>query len=313
MIQAFGTRPDIPGPIQGLFARPFELDQVAVVQFADRGVDWVGYDFLVMPRTHYEALLGDPFMVAERAPPPWDERGSLPLLEWPAEPLPHRTVAQVREVLQRIKVHALPQGADPASENFERTSENSESPALLGGAQVLVEGGRLVFERPQPDTELLRGLWLLLPNSNRCQLWPASFAFSNQLRFDALVIPHARGLEFEGYTTEERAVEYPEGYYELNLQIAAEAGDQEALDALFQRRSARQVVHLYFAVLLLSLALVFGGWLMRTDFFQPAVAPERPLQAAAAAGMVGSGDPWTALGIYRLGKAMWSAPPGDKQ
>ena len=40
------------------------------------------------------------------------------------------------------------------------------------------------------------------------------------------------------------AENYPEGRYELNLQIAAEAGDQHELDSLFTRRSRKQTLQL---------------------------------------------------------------------
>jgi hypothetical protein len=206
-----------------VFAQPFGKRHVAVVQAADtadRGADRPGqfmYRFLIIPRPAYRTLMGDPFAVAERFPPPWAARGELPTLAWPVEPPPLRTVAEVRQVLQR-----------------------DEGPALLGGAQVLVDGGRVVFERPGPEPGLVRGLWALLPATTRCDLWPASFAFSNTLRFDAMVVPQGQGAAFAGYVNEEQAGNYPEGRYELNVQIAAEAGDQAELNALFARRSRAQ-------------------------------------------------------------------------
>ena len=62
----------------------------------------------------------------------------------------------------------------PPAPDFERTAENSESPALLGGVQVLVDGGRLVFQRPAADLPLVEGLWTLLPHGIRGKLWPPS-------------------------------------------------------------------------------------------------------------------------------------------
>src|SRR5205809_3050867 len=100
-----------------------------------------------------------------------------------------RSVYQVQTVLRRVKASALREGEDPEAPDFERTVENSESPALLGGAQVLVDGGRLAFERPQGDLRLAAGLWLLLPEMTRCRLWPTSFAFGPELEFDLLVTP----------------------------------------------------------------------------------------------------------------------------
>src|SRR5262249_25723667 len=152
----------------------------------------------------YIDLTGDPFLLAERFPPNWSVRGDLPPLSWPdGSPPARRTVAQVQAALQ-----------------------NGDSPTLLGGTQALIDAGRLVFERPAPATDLLRRLWLLLPVSSRAHLWPASFAFGNSLKFDVLVVPRADPENYADYIREEQAGDYPEGRYELALQIAAEAGDQ---------------------------------------------------------------------------------------
>src|SRR5207253_190209 len=120
----------------------------------------------------------------------------------------------------------------------------------LGGAQVLVDGGRLVFEREAGDLGLLAALWTLLPDSTRCKLWPASFAFSNRLEFDVLAVPGFDPAEYEGYTNEEQAADYPPGSYELALQLAAEAGDQYELDRVFARRNSGEVLRRALALLL---------------------------------------------------------------
>src|SRR5262249_37683008 len=133
----------------------------------------------------------------------------------------------------------------------------------LGGVQALVDGGRLVFERPAPATELLRSLWMLLPHSTRNQLWPASFAFGNALHFDVLVVPRAVGDDYEGYLTEEQTGDYPQGRYELGLQIAAEAGDQRELDALFARRSRAQTFRLGLVLLVGVIVLLLIAKLLR--------------------------------------------------
>jgi hypothetical protein len=304
MILSFGNRPAGVACPDAVFARPFDLDQVAVVQVADQPSDFLGFHFLVMPRWTYEKFLGDPFHLAAKFPAPWGERRTLPTHTWPCVPLPPRTVEEVRQVLKSVKVHALAGNVDPKSKDFERTTENSESPALLGAAQILVEGGKVVFERAQPDTPFLQGLWTLLPISTRPFLWPASFAFSNQLGFDALVVPQARGPEYEGYLNEEQAIEYPEGYYELNLQIAAEAGNQDELDALLNRRNPKQVWQWALMVLILAIGFLF---LRQIDFTPDPPPPpaDLHLRAAAAAGVVAVTDPWTALGIMHLGNQMW--------
>ncbi|HXG11313.1 MAG TPA: hypothetical protein VNK04_16280 [Gemmataceae bacterium] len=219
----FGDRPAGTACPSCVFARPLGKRHVAIVRAADQGADDTGrpgalaFHLLVLPRDAYAGFGGDPFALADFFPPPWEMADELPTLSLPARPLPPRTVEQVQAVLRR-----------------------PDSAALLGGAQALVDGGRLVFERPAPDTDLLRSLWMLLPTSTRAELWPASFAFGNDLGFDVLVVPRAAGEGFAGYLSEEQAADYPEGRYELNLQIAAEAGDQHQLDLLFARRSAAE-------------------------------------------------------------------------
>jgi hypothetical protein len=222
----FGERPAGVACPACVFARPFGKKHVAVVQVADQGSDDAGrpgalaFRLLVLPHDAYAFLGGDPFALAARFPPPWHARGELPPLSCPAEPPPKRTVAQVQALLGRFQ---------------------EMQPTLLGGVQALVDGGRLAFERPEPDPELLRGLWTLLPNNTRSHLWPASFAFGNVLGFDAVVVPQARGVEFAGYVRESQAGDYPEGRYELGLQVAAESGDQASLNSLFAHRSHRDV------------------------------------------------------------------------
>jgi hypothetical protein len=264
----FGERPPGMACPPCVFARPLDAQHVAVVQVADQGADDAGrlgplaFRLLALPRRAYEALGGDPFAVAERFPPSWWTRGELPPLEWewPPESLPPRTVQDVQRVLQRTL----------------------EGPSLLGGAQALVDGSRLVFERPGPDEDLVRCLWTLLPTSTRCRLWPAGFAFGNRLGFDVLVVPRAAGPELSGYLNEDQAAEYPEGQYELSLQIAAEAGDQHALDALFRRRSRAETWRLGLTLLgLLMVVLVASNVLGPRP--APRLRPPAKLDLPAAA------------------------------
>jgi hypothetical protein len=233
----FGERPAgiaCPGAV---FARPFGPKHVAVAQVADLGSDdanrpgALGFYVLILPRSGYVEWIGDPFTVADRYPPPWAARGALPTLSWPVESLPRRTVAQVQQALK-----------------------NGDSPTLLGAVQALIDSGRVVFERSAPAGQLLRDLWLLLPSSSRAELWPASFAFSNDLQFDVLATPRVDPVRFPDYLTEEQAGDYPQGRYELGLQVAAETGDQRELDALFARRSSRQTLKL--AIVLVVGALI---------------------------------------------------------
>lgn len=254
----FGERPAGVRCPECLFAHEFGKAHVAVVQVADQGTDDSGrpgalaFRLLIIPREAYRELMGDPFLVAERFPAPWETREQLPTLSWPAEAPPRRSVAQVQDVLK-----------------------SSNGPTVLGGAQALVDGGRLVFERSAPDLDLIRGLWMLLPSSTRCELWPATFAFGNALGFDAVVTPHV-GDAFGGYVTEEQAEYYPEGRYELNLQIAAEADDQKELDRLFARRSRAQTWRLGLILLAVFLFVV-----LLNQFTLPTPRPPEPRERAS--------------------------------
>jgi hypothetical protein len=249
LCKGFGERPSGVSCPPCVFARPFGRQFVAVVQAADQGrhdaggLRWLAFHLLLLLRSDYECLGGDPFALVERCAPDWQVRGELPALTWPAEVLPARTVEQVRRVLQR-----------------------PEGPNLLGASQILVDGGRVAFERLAAETELIRDLWTLLPTRTRSELWPASFAFGNALRFDALVVPpgvrEKTPADFPHYATEEEAGDYPEGRYELNLQTAAEAGSQADLDALFARRSRSEMWRLGLVILLIALVLpLLVSWL----------------------------------------------------
>ncbi len=228
----FGERPAGVTCPACVFARPLGKRHVAVVQAADRGPDDAGrpgvlaFRLLVLARELYDNLGGDPFLVADAFPPQWDAAGDLPSLEWTAGPPPRRSVAALAKVLD------VPNSA-----------------VLLGGAQALLDGGRIVFERREPADGLLRSLWALLPASSRSRLWPATFVFANASRFDVAVVPRADDPALARYVDEVRAGDYPEGRYELALQTAVEDDDQERVDALLTRRSRAQVMRLGFALL----------------------------------------------------------------
>ena len=170
LLAGFGARPTGVACPAAVFAQPFGKQHAAIVQVADLSNDelgrpaHLGFRLLVLPRKAFADWITDPFLVADRFPPPWQARGDLAALSWPIESLPPRPVSAIQAVLRR-----------------------PDSPVLLGGVQSLVDGARLVFERAAPDGDLLRSLWALLPTSTRGHLWPATFAFGNALGFDALV------------------------------------------------------------------------------------------------------------------------------
>jgi hypothetical protein len=307
IIHGFGFPPGGVACPLAVFALPLAPRQVTVVRVAAQadgaGRRCLAFHFLVMDRASYERFVGDPFALARGLPTAWGKRGELPALSWPAEPLPARTVADVQKVLRRVKASALRDDEDPESPDFQRTVENSESPALLGGVQVLVDGGKLVFTRPQSDLALVESLWTLLPYSTRGKLWPASFAFGNDLGFDVIVVPRLNVADFEGYTTEEQAALYPQGSYELALQMAAESGDQRELETVFRRRNSSEVLRLALVLLAGMALLVIGSrWLGPS----PSAVGEQQRKAAAAAGIIAVGDPWTAASMLEYGHRLWT-------
>jgi hypothetical protein len=321
LILGFGERTGGVSCPLALFAFPLSLQYIAVVQVADQepGVapqpppsaekvggasdGWraLAFRILVIRRNDWVTHLGDPFAVARRWPAEWTASGGLPSLRWSSEPLPPRSVAQVQAVLQRVKAYALREDEDPELQ-VERTVENSESPSLLGGAQVLVDGGKLVFVRRAPDPGVVEALWTLLPHSLRPTIWPATFVFSNALGFDVVVVPRAGEEDWDGYTTEEQAADYPAGSYELALQTAAESGDQAELDAVFTRRTSGETLSLAVKLLIFVALVVLAGRLLMPS--PPGFTPQR--QAAVAAGIVGAaaGDPWSSLSLYQVGKRL---------
>jgi hypothetical protein len=227
----FGQRPAGVVCPAAHFACPFGRSHVAVVQVVDQPDGSLGFRFLVLARDLYRHL-GDPFAVADRYPPDWPARGSLPTLAWPPEVLPKRTVGQIQNVLK-----------------------TGDSSLLLGSAQALVDGGRVVLRRDAPAEDFLRGLWQLLPDRNRAELWPASFAFSDELGFHAVALPvlppDPAGLRH----TEDGLRDYPQSPYELSLQVAVEAGDQRELDRLFARRTSGDTIRIGLTIICLALVL----------------------------------------------------------
>ena len=287
-----------------IFARPLTKKWVAIVQVGDlrKGSpqhvtrDGIGFRVFVIDKKKYTQYLGDPFEVAEQSDSVWEGEGELPLLSWPEEPLKARTVKQVQEVLKRIKHGALKEdipGEEQMEEDFD-PSKHTESPALLGGVQMLIDGGRLVFERPEPDLSLLKAMWTLLPQTSRIDLWPATFTFNNNIPFDMIVVSKYSMDDFPGYTTEDQAADYPEGSYELALQIAAESNDQDALDALYHRRTPSETLKMGI-ILLIAISLILAV----SSLLQPPPPDPTKEQAKIVAGLVGMNNPLNATVYYK--------------
>ncbi len=255
----FGERPpDVTCPL-ALFVQPFAGQYVAIVQAGDRGNDsegrpgTLGFHLLIVPRVLYADLHADPFHIAAHLPPPWDSRGELPTLTWTAPPPAPRTVAALQNVLD------VPNSA-----------------TLLGGAQALLDGAGVLFERAGPDPVVVQSIWALLPAADRIGLLPATYRFGNAEAFDLVVVPPKRGPDHPRYITEERAGDYPEGRYELALQIAIESGNQAALDGLLHRRSRRQMIALTVGLLVAIVVLLLAPAALNL------LSPETPPAATVA-------------------------------
>lgn len=214
IVEAFGLPSGTLAP-ECLFAVRFGWQHVAVVSVAGRR-----FRFLIFSRSLYN-VIPDPFAIAERFPPRWEASGSLPQIEWPEQTLPPRTVAQL-----------------------DRIFKNGDGPFLLGACQTLVDCGKIVLRRDQPDAKLFRDLWSLLPMSTQRQTWPATFAYSTNLGFGLLALPSIPVGGLPGYLNDEQVRDYPESRYERELQVAVEHGDQRTVDRLMARRSSGETLRL---------------------------------------------------------------------
>lgn len=236
----FGSRPhDVPCPL-ALMVIDFDKSHIAVVRVADAmqhgdGFVPLRFHFLIFAKRTYE-LLGDPFALSDRFSPEWNATGELPTLEWPPEYLPGRKVEDVMAILKA-----------------------GDMPLLLGATQALLDGGSLLLIANAPQFELLRNVWQLLPDRSRAEFRMATFAFSGELGFQAWAMPKAPEAWPERTLTAEQARDYPEGRYELALQVAAEGGDQADLNRLFARRSSKDVLKLAASMVAFALVVALIG------------------------------------------------------
>lgn len=226
----FGARPDGVACPGAVFGCPFGKAHVAVVRVEDRPGGALGFRFLVLARELYRHL-GDPFAIADRYPSNWDAAGTLDDLAWPKEVLPERTLEQLDAVLK-----------------------GGDGPLLLGSVQALVDGNRVLLTRDEP-AQFIRDVWQLLPDRTRCDLWPATFAFSDELGFHAAVGPTLPTPRHGVQVLVEDAIrDYPESSYEHGLQYAIESGDRGAVRRLLARRTADDTIRI--GLYILGFALV---------------------------------------------------------
>ncbi len=224
--EAFSAEPPSSNLPAALFVQRLDRNHLMILRTQAEAKASAGpsrFHLLIADRRDYATLQYDPFTLAGQFAPDWIAAHDLPDLEWQGPAPPRRSIADVQQVLK-----------------------GQNGPELLGGCQALIDGSQLLFLRSEPDSKVVRNIWMLLPYSNRLELMPATFAWNNKLRFDIVVTTGDRAGNFAGFMTEEQAGGYPEGRYELSLQTAAEAEDQESLEVLWSRRSRREVWRLGF-------------------------------------------------------------------
>jgi hypothetical protein len=223
------------GDGEALISYRWRNDVVAVCQTRGTTVR-----VLAVPGSLYR-LVHDPFRLTREWAPEFNARGELPALPW---------------------IHGRPEPRQ--IEEVQKVLREGDGPTLLGAAQVLVDGGRLVFERSRADQPLIEQIWMLLPDSVRGELSIATFARSNQLKFDVVIAPTVDSEQFPRYMTERLAGDYPEGRYELAVQMAVEANNEGQMLELFARRSGSQAMRLAWTLLIgaiaLGLAMRFIPW-----------------------------------------------------
>ena len=206
---------------EALFVQPLDAGHVVVVQvFLPANRITTKFRFLIIQRRLYLDL-NDPFAIADRFPPNWERRSDLHDLAWETGPLPPRNVSQLQEVLKK-----------------------GDGPLLLGTAQCLVDGGKLLLERKEPALEFVRRVWALLPESNRREAWVTTFAFSSKIPFDILILPEVPSEGIGHYRNEEQVRDYPDSFYERNLQYAVEMEDEAVLRRLLARRSGSETIRM---------------------------------------------------------------------
>ena len=279
LCDGFGDRPVGVACPAAIFAHRLGTS-VAVVEVRDSGPD-LRFDARVLSHRDYVQLGGDPFAIAERFPPT-DELVTFAALS----PLAiTASLDTIRGLLQRTKVSHGTLVAD--------------GPTLLGGVQALVDGGKLVAERPAPDPAFVRDLWTLLPIGSRARLWPASFVFSMELGFDVAVVPRLDQMIANGYVTEQQAGDYPAGSYELALQTAVDNDDEAEVRHILSRPPARPLrIGMSLLVTVIVLA-VTTRWLL------PPPSRDIAGRAAAVAAVVGVRDPFVAAAIVIEGNRIY--------
>lgn len=133
--------------------------------------------------------------------------------------------------------------------------KSGDSPLLLGSSQALIDGCKIIVNQSEVNHDFIHNLWNLLPNQSRKELSFSTIVFSVENRFDISVMPEEIRPS-QGFLTAEQVRDYPEGRYELALQLAAESGDQRELDRLFARKTSSQMLKLVISMIAFAFIVI---------------------------------------------------------
>jgi len=188
-------------------------------------------DALIVGRKLWN-YIDDPFLISERYPP----GRTTSEMDWPDEPTPFRTAA----MLETIHV-------------------GTNGPLLLGVTQAVVDGARVLLTAETLDSQFVRNLWMMLPHATRREAAVSSALPRHHPKVNFAILPELPTPMPMGYLNERMVLDYPEGRYEHNLQIAFEAHDDRFVQELLMRRSGRELMRMgIWAIAILLLGSVIA-------------------------------------------------------
>lgn len=139
---------------------------------------------------------------------------------------------------------------------FQELLKTEDSALLLGGAQALVDGGKIQLGETPQDRFRAENLWNLIPIPVRMERtvvvgdksgdWPSDLAAAQSL------------LSQDSWTAQ-RLGDYPEGRFEFSLHSAIDLKDEEGVYRLLHRKSPRQVMMM---ATMLLVGMIIIGFLM---------------------------------------------------
>lgn len=227
----YGQRTEQGESLIGVFASPKLPNGVSFIGtylFRNDGSPEV---FRIVIVNHRERIEIDPWLLAKQFEQS-NEKGDLETISidqlWPA----NRTADEIQTILK-----------------------SGDSPLLLGSAQALLDGCKIIVSHSEANHDFIRDLWNLLPNQSRKELSFSTIVFSAENRFDLSVMPEG-SRPLQGFLTAEQVRDYPEGRYELALQLAAESRDQRELDRLFARKTSSQMLKLVISMIAFAFIVI---------------------------------------------------------